>query len=404
MKRTRRNPDVTDTPAFRRWFGKSAMVNAEGRPWVLYHQTRRDFTKFIPGGLTSDLSGRAIWLTPYPHNIPSGHNAYPEQEGTRVLPVYARIERPLYITDADEAAFAERYKMGSFGFPLTINDAALAALRRDGYDGIVYGQWRNPEGFDLETGRNVEIIAFDPTQIKSATGNRGTFDPEDADIRHNPRRARVRAHAPMAIGEVVRKRARHNPDYPNVQVLKGRIVSPEGSILVRKIGEGQFSTAYLSDERTPRVFVVTSKRAKEKEILAQAYALDPKNPHLPKVSRYGFTKTGKTLWTMPYYTMLPKAKTATEARSDAKALTACRAGVFKRKSRRVTSSDALNEAVVDCARVELASRPLLIRALDALRWAARLHETYLFEFQARNLAIDDKGHLILLDVLFDWKA
>ncbi len=178
------------TPAFKRWFGNSAIVDAEGRPQVLYHQTRQDFTTFIPGGWLPDLSGRAIWLTAYPHDIPSGHNVMATDEGARVLPVYARIERPLYITDADEAAFANRYKMDSFAFPMTISDASLAALRRDGYDGIVYAHWKSSEGFDLETGRNVEVIAFDPTQIKSATGNRGTWDPTDPDIRHNPKTAR----------------------------------------------------------------------------------------------------------------------------------------------------------------------------------------------------------------------
>jgi hypothetical protein len=187
-------------------------------------------------------------------------------------------------------------------------------------------------------------------------------------------------------------------------VLKGRIVSPEGSIPVRKIGEGAFSTVYLSEEAKPRVFAVTSKRAKEKEILAQAYALDPKNPHLPQISRYGSTKAGKTVWTMPYYTMLGKAKEATEARNDAKALTACRTSILKRKSFRPKTSDEINEAIVSCAEASVAVRPQLVRALDALRWAARLHETYLFEFQARNLAVDAKGRLILLDVIFDWKA
>jgi hypothetical protein len=34
-----------------------------------------------------------------------------------------------------------------------------------------------------ETSKNHEYIVFDPTQIKSAIGNRGTYDPNDPDIR-----------------------------------------------------------------------------------------------------------------------------------------------------------------------------------------------------------------------------
>ena len=51
----------------------------------------------------------------------------------------------------------------------------VAALEELGYDGIVYDN-------SVESGRgsdsgNESYIAFDPTQIKSAIGNRGTFDP-----------------------------------------------------------------------------------------------------------------------------------------------------------------------------------------------------------------------------------
>lgn len=203
----RKNPHhphpQTETPEFKAWFGNSKMLDEHGEPERLYHLTASEFSVFKPGGHDPRLSGRVIYLTPYPHNIPAGHNTsgsigdarvpgetWGYRQGTNVMPVYASIQRPLYIFDADDAQYAERFKFDSFAFPRTVSDKSLAALKEAGYDGIVYAGWRDAERFDLRTGRNVEIIAFEPTQIKSAVGNRGTFDPSDPDIRHNPPRRR----------------------------------------------------------------------------------------------------------------------------------------------------------------------------------------------------------------------
>ena len=196
----RKNPHhphpQTETPEFKAWFGNSKMLDEHGEPERLYHITASEFSVFKPGGNDPRLSGRVIYLTPYPQNIPAGHNTSGNiggyRQGTSVMPVYASIQRPLYIFDADDAQYAERFKFDSFAFPRSVSDKSLAALKEAGYDGIVYAGWREAERFDLRTGRNVEIIAFEPTQIKSAIGNRGTFDPTDPDIRHNPMRIDVR--------------------------------------------------------------------------------------------------------------------------------------------------------------------------------------------------------------------
>jgi hypothetical protein len=192
----RRNPAaMTDTPTFKRWFGQSKIVDAEGNPQRLYHITTGNFDVFKPGGFDPGMSGRAIWLTPYPHDIPAAHNTMDfgkkglvYRSGASIMPLWARVENPLYILDADDAQYAERFKLDSFGFPATLSDKSIAAMKKAGHDGIVFGQWRSREGFDLATGRGVEVIVFDPTQIKSAIGNRGTFDPNDPRITHNPRR------------------------------------------------------------------------------------------------------------------------------------------------------------------------------------------------------------------------
>ena len=210
----RKNPHhphpQTETPEFKAWFGNSKMLDEHGEPERLYHITASEFSVFKPGGNDPRLSGRVIYLTPYPQNIPAGHNTSGNiggyRQGTSVMPVYASIQRPLYIFDADDAQYAERFKFDSFAFPRSVSDKSLAALKEAGYDGIVYAGWREAERFDLRTGRNVEIIAFEPTQIKSAIGNRGTFDPTDPDIRHNPMRIDVR-YKPEEVAEHTSSRA-----------------------------------------------------------------------------------------------------------------------------------------------------------------------------------------------------
>jgi hypothetical protein len=54
-------------------------------------------------------------------------------------------------------------------------DFLNAAIRERGYDGIIEPNSNNIDG--------LEFVVFNPTQIKSATGNIGTFDPANLDIR-----------------------------------------------------------------------------------------------------------------------------------------------------------------------------------------------------------------------------
>ncbi len=57
------------------------------------------------------------------------------------------------------------------------------ALEEMGYDGVIHDANRF-RGVNAPPG-TTHYIAFNPTQVKSATGNQGTYDPQDADIRHN---------------------------------------------------------------------------------------------------------------------------------------------------------------------------------------------------------------------------
>jgi hypothetical protein len=91
---------------------------------------------------------------------------------------YLRIRRPLKMHDVGDWRNVKEIKEH---LPFDSDAGTLQELQDEikghGYDGIVYeNRVENP------VMRTESYIAFDPEQIKSATGNRGTYDPESPDI------------------------------------------------------------------------------------------------------------------------------------------------------------------------------------------------------------------------------
>lgn len=53
----------TETENFKRWFGDSKVVDAEGKPLVVYHGTQNDFTQFLPGAYFTEHPDEAAAYT-----------------------------------------------------------------------------------------------------------------------------------------------------------------------------------------------------------------------------------------------------------------------------------------------------------------------------------------------------
>lgn len=159
--------------AFRRWFGDSKVVDAEGKPLVVYHGTTRDFSEFK----TQRGLGGAVgfWFA----STPEAGSRYAEprmaDDTANVRPVYLALTNPAMFDDyaAFQAAVAES---GAGAY-----ESRAKALRRKlegrGHDGIVIRE-SETDG----AGRRTDYVAFHPEQIKSAIGNRGTYDPTNPDI------------------------------------------------------------------------------------------------------------------------------------------------------------------------------------------------------------------------------
>lgn len=143
----------TETPEFRAWFKDSKVVDADGKPLVVYHGTRSaEFSQFVtPSFFTSDPKAAGKYAEKY------AEPADVVAEGGRTLPVYLSIQNPK--------------RIGQFQM-MGIDEASIEKLKADGFDGAM---------FTRDDGVTV-AMAFDPAQIKSAIGNRGTFDPNSPDI------------------------------------------------------------------------------------------------------------------------------------------------------------------------------------------------------------------------------
>lgn len=177
----------TETKQFERWFGDwqndprraSKVVNPDGTPKVMYHGTSAengdfwvfDYTQAKKrGGLGLKTLGLGNYFT-------STELSGTERYGSRVIPVYLNIRKPLVLNAGTD------FKPG-VSRALHINAEQMTyaeiqeTMRNAKYDGVIK--------YDAN-GEIALAVAFDSTQIKSATENIGTFDPTNPDIRYSLR-------------------------------------------------------------------------------------------------------------------------------------------------------------------------------------------------------------------------
>ncbi len=176
-------PGQTDTEAFKRWFGDSRVVDSEGRPLVVYHGTADDITAF---DTTKTKAADVIFTT----SDPAAASTYAETQfrgAPNVMPLYVSIKRPAYIR-------AEDYSF----------EALQTAASRGDVDGILV----------VDDAGSIRIAApLSPEQIKSAAGNRGTFDPSSDSIVESRRDDKPVDLPDAIIGRTLGDAGRH-PDFP----------------------------------------------------------------------------------------------------------------------------------------------------------------------------------------------
>lgn len=273
--------DVTESRQFKRWFGESKVVNADGSPKIVYHQTENDFTVFdtrregagtrdngTPFGIFLKSSNRDIGL-----------------KGKKQMALYARIVNPLRARDRSELTRLMRNMSPEYDALITQHETldreyksktqqAIKELKdfminwrannpgadsRSLYDvsefnalfdaeDALANEWTakadelstkaknvmtnalESNGYDgviLENdagsfGRSTDAyIALHPEQIKSATDNIGTFDESNPDIRYS--------REPESITELRRQNERLHIDAEKAATLYGnaRVIMPK---------------------------------------------------------------------------------------------------------------------------------------------------------------------------------
>jgi hypothetical protein len=154
----------TGSQAFKDWFGKSKVVDSKGQPRVVYHGTNDNISEFEHGVGNKKDNG---WLGEgfYFSSHTSIAGAYVSLKGghsPNMMPVYLKIEHPFYATEKDKLMNASQSEARQL----------TEKFRSRGYDGAILTM---PGGYK-------EYVVFKGTQIKSAIGNRGTYDPKNPDI------------------------------------------------------------------------------------------------------------------------------------------------------------------------------------------------------------------------------
>jgi hypothetical protein len=198
-------PDTTslqaESQAFKRWFAGSKIVDKHGRPQVLYHGTQSNFSEFELASVRGEDIG--IWLTDselyadwIAHLGTATSGGVTGRRGRvasgRVMRLFAKIENPMRfdilregVRVADEigvaspttATEAQRILSGMQGWNETVADLVADAKSR-GHDGLILENFED----NSPVGPTTTYLVFDPSQVKSAIDNRGTFDPGSADI------------------------------------------------------------------------------------------------------------------------------------------------------------------------------------------------------------------------------
>lgn len=168
---------AVDSPQFKRWFGDSKVVDADGKPLVVFHGTVRHFARFDPkrrGGLGGAIG---FWFASEPGSVaPFQVVRVPTEDRPQTMPVYLSLQQPMEF-DSWEAFVDAGRATGKKTVEEQLRSLRRSAVRA-GYDGFIIRSSATDGG-----GVRDDYVAFRPEQIKSIH-NRGTWDSTDPDIRH----------------------------------------------------------------------------------------------------------------------------------------------------------------------------------------------------------------------------
>lgn len=195
--RQSKSRDITQTEEFKRWFGDSKVVDADGKPLVVYHGTGSAIDEFAEPGayeVKHPSSYLGTFFTTAPHVAelfyPFASSSEEFGIGANTVPTYLSIQNPFEITwSRFSKMFVDRNAYPGDDLWASLDQAAKdfqADLIDDGFDGI---RIKGSRHADDQEGKVDSWVAFRPEQIKSAIGNNGDFDQANPDITRSTTRS-----------------------------------------------------------------------------------------------------------------------------------------------------------------------------------------------------------------------
>lgn len=232
----------TDSDRFRSWFGNSVVVDEHGAPRVMYHGTvfswldwEGNETPHEPNprhdGATGLHVGTRTQSSTFSVNPYFPIDSY-DHGPARAYPLYVSIQNPVRLTDHGGWTLNDWVRSDLVRRRITSQEVADVAaetqfdpdgqgfveiLQALGYDGVEYlnryemgiprkevyerlnvnnmyaaeeitHRLSDREFLSLFPEAEISYIVFEPSQVKSAIGNNGAFNPNDPDLRHAVRR------------------------------------------------------------------------------------------------------------------------------------------------------------------------------------------------------------------------
>ena len=155
---------------FDNWFVGSKAVQPNGAPLILYHGTGADTgDTFLPG----------TYFTPRP-DVAEIYAKAPTRQvegaGPNVSPVFVSIKNPYIHDDQAVGDNLSHSVLGKRGSLEKVREKLIA----DGYDGIILKNFHDLGGFQDQ------YVIFESSQVKSAIGNDGGYNPKDSNVLHQP--------------------------------------------------------------------------------------------------------------------------------------------------------------------------------------------------------------------------
>ena len=158
---SKRFKDPAHAKAFADWFGESKVTNENGEPLVVYHATAADFSTFDKKEVASQTGNKAAAKGHFfgidPESLADMYatdDIGELRQGAKTIPVYLSLQNPKVYEVKSLAHFDRVYG-------------------DDSYAG---------DAIATHQGKPFPWVAVSPTSIKSATGNRGTFNPASPKI------------------------------------------------------------------------------------------------------------------------------------------------------------------------------------------------------------------------------